>query len=336
MKKLLLIAAACVALAGCANNEIDTLEQQGEQIGYQTVLSLQQNNRAEMTAFTTSDTFVASGWVVPAGNTYPTGAGLYIDRQTVVYGTYMASTWTTATAYYWPSEGTMTFFAHSPASVASSWDGNTYTIPFDIGTTTGDAQVDLLVADVQNGRTYANSGTTGVPVAFGHKLTKVSFTAGVAKPQTGVTFALKSVVLKGVGKTSTFTQSNNGTTTTEAWATPATSDNYTVFSGDLAVSADLSIVSPTPDEVTTTKTLFIPHTFSDTASLVVTYERTTELGGVSSSVTVQKEVLLKDISTKWNINSHVTYCLSIGFVPQIIWEQPTLNAWTPETYTVSI
>lgn len=335
MKKLMVIAAACVALVGCAKNELDGLNNAQERIGFQAVTGLQDVNRA---TFDDDETFVATGWVVPEGKTFPTGAARYIDNQVVAYNTYLASTWTTATAYYWPAGGaTMTFFAHYPATVTATWDGSTYTFA-GYNSDTHDED-DFLVADVQNGRTYANSGTTGVPVTFRHKLTQVAFNVGFGSATPGVSYQLKSIVLKKIGKVATFTQSNDGTTTTEAWSTPTTTANYTIFSGSLNVTADLSVGGATPNAITTTKTLFIPQTLTG-ASFVVTYDTITTLAGIESKTTVEKEVtfdVAHAATAVWDDNQLVTYTLKIkDDSKRITWQQPTIEGWTPISYTVEI
>lgn len=324
MKKLLLVAAACVALASCVKNEMDFEPADKKLISYQALVK-PEATRAE--AYNNAD-FSATAFKVEQGATWPTTTGLYFEDVTVkddVAG--YVGQWTTDPACYWPMTGSLTFYAHSPATVAADALVAPWTYTF-----TGysmDNNVDFMVAEIESGKTENN-----VPVKFGHKLTKVAVKIGVEEIIGGATYTLKSIAFNNLGDAATFTKTTAGV---EAWTAPANfNKNYTIFNGTLDVTADFKN-GDDAQAVTITKEFYLPHTLNANAAMVVTYTAA-EPGLGSKDYT--KTVKFSEIhggTAEWVKNNLVTYTLTIGAKERIIWDTPTIpTGWTEVGYPVAI
>ncbi|MBQ5807335.1 MAG: fimbrillin family protein, partial [Tidjanibacter sp.] len=124
MKKLMLIAAACVALASCVKNEVEPVVVDNSPIGFQAVQSLEQTRA--LGDFTGPD-FVSYAYLLQKDQEWDhdkATAQLFFAGQVVTESTVDTDAdgvfeWTTATAYYWPEQGSLTFYAYSPSSITS-------------------------------------------------------------------------------------------------------------------------------------------------------------------------------------------------------------------------
>lgn len=324
MKKLLLVAAACVALASCVKNEMDFEPADKKLISYQALVK-PEATRAE--AYNNAD-FSATAFKVEQGATWPTTTGLYFEDVTVkddVAG--YVGQWTTDPACYWPMTGSLTFYAHSPATVAADALVAPWTYTF-----TGysmDNNVDFMVAEIESGKTENN-----VPVKFGHKLTKVAVKIGVEEIIGGATYTLKSIAFNNLGDAATFTKTAAGV---EDWSDPVNfNKNYTIFTGNLSVTADFSD-GDDPQDVEITKVFYLPHTLTANAAMVVTYN-VAEPG--LGNKDYEKTVKFSEIhggTAEWLKNNLVTYTLTIGAKKRIIWDTPTIpTGWTEVGYPVAI
>ena len=134
MKKLLLVAAACVALASCVKNEVIPEPADKKLISYQTLVKPETTRAAEV--YNGAD-FKASALKVEEGATWPTTTGVYFDGVTVtddIAG--YVDQWTTNPACYWPMSGGLVFYAHSPATVVAETLVSPWTYTFtNYGTT---------------------------------------------------------------------------------------------------------------------------------------------------------------------------------------------------------
>ena len=326
MKKLLLIAAACVALASCVKNEVEPIVIDESPIGFQAVQGLESTRAAfEGTSFIASayliEGDVATGWdATAAGN-----KEVYFEDQTV---TNNGTDWTTSTAYYWPKQGKLTFYAYTPADV-TAFDVET-TADYDFVATAYDVNAaanlnkDLMVADIAK-----DFNANKVPAVFRHKLTNVLFTV---KKATGDarTITLTKVQLNGLQHVGTYTMPYNYPTAADAWAPTAATADYNLLAAGVTVSE-------TATEVAVAQNYFLPQAFADTKVLYVEY--TIENGG--SSETVKNTFKLSELDNaginddEWLMNDQVTYAIEIGGPTQILWN-PSVEAWNPESNVVSI
>lgn len=321
-----MIAAACVALASCAKNEVAPIVVDESPIGFQAVVGLE-NTRAAVDAIATTDKFMASAFLQNEGVAWPTDAQQYFVNQEVAYN---GAEWTTATPYYWPSKGSLTFFAHYPAtSSIAKFVGIDYVFEdYNVDTY---KNTDLMVADV-----VANKVANKVPVTFRHKLTRVAISA-IKMDATDVpnrTVTLTSVKLTNLNNQGTLTQ--DGATGATAWSGRSGAQTYELLPGGGQVVTAFG--GATPQAISTDQIFFLPQDFTTAdAKIVITYTVTTPVaGGSGNSVeTIVKESPLSAHSN-FGMNCWYTFNLQIGAAQPIIWEQPDVEGWTTETFNIAI
>ncbi|MBP3382841.1 MAG: fimbrillin family protein [Tidjanibacter sp.] len=327
MKKLIAIAAACVALASCVKNEVDFSGNfaQGERIDFQAVQSVPVENRGAFEG----DSFIAAAFLLNEGETWAgahSTAQPYFQNETV---TNTSGDWTTGTAYYWPARGSLTFFAVAPTGFTATREWNTnkdYVISgYSVET---NKNVDLRVADI-----VREAKGNDVPAVFRHKLTKLNFgiTKAASDPRE---IKLKSIVISGVYSEGTYTMPYNtihgSGTVVDFWTVPdgASSETCTLFSGDLTVT-------DATQEITIDHSYVIPQEFTSASYLTVVYTVTNN--GATETVTVKKH-LGDDIDTAdkmWSMNENISYNFTIGAVEQIMWA-PSQEDWTDQSFTIEL
>ena len=186
MKKIVLIALPALALiASCSKTEVTPAQSDPQQISFFTLVN-RQGTKADAiisgTAYPTDETFGTFAFFVEKGKKWadsPTSYSAYIPNSEVKNTTKATSgtVWTTDPAYYWPKQGSLTFFSYSPWDELNSittclqnegikisdWDVN------------GNQEVDVMVADIKTEQTKndSNGGYTGVPTIFRHKLSQI-------------------------------------------------------------------------------------------------------------------------------------------------------------------
>lgn len=329
MKKFLMIAAACVALASCAKNEVAPIVVDESPIGFQAVVGLE-NTRAAVDAIATTDKFMASAFLLNENKTWDANSGeaqQYFVNQEVAY----TDKWTTTPSYYWPSKGSLTFFAHYPAtSSIAKFDGIDYVFEdYNVDTY---KNTDLMVADV-----VADKVANEVPVTFRHKLTRIGISA-IKMDATDVanrTVTLTSVKLTNLKNQGTLTQT--GQTGATAWGDHTGTQTYELLTGAQVVTA-YNDGAQDPQAISTDQIFFLPQEFaSDAAKIIITYTVTTPIaGGIGNSVeTIVKESPLSAHSN-FGMNCWYTFNLQIGAAQPIIWEQPVVDGWATATFNIAI
>ncbi|MGM9788484.1 MAG: hypothetical protein ACI3ZF_06275 [Candidatus Cryptobacteroides sp.] len=340
MKKyLLIVVAACVALAACTKNEIKPVEVDQE-ITYQTI------DTKAASLFSTGSRFYSWAYLLADGSTWETNyasASPYITNSLIQY---KDNVWKNeSTVYYWPKKAGLTFFAwsdntanpevKSPATVNCSVDGG---IKFDNFDTSVDKNKDLLVAkiaaDQKSNTDSGHSWGAGVPTVFYHILSALELKAKTDITYSDVTFNVKSVVIKSVNTKGTYTQGHDVSSlpTASSWITVSDVHDFDVYSPS-GVSGNLSTTETVLDPEETDVRIFMPQTFSDeTAKVVVTYQITYGTSGVVDEVTVEKD--LKSIFTSnWQPGYKYTLTISLS-MNQILWD-PSVEEWTNQNYSVS-
>lgn len=328
MKKVLIIAATCVALVSCLKNDEAIIAVDDSPIGFQTVIGLE-STRAAVDEITTGDKFMASAFLLNENETWAldfSSAKPYFVNQDVAH---VDSKWTTTPVYYWPSKGSLTFFAHYPAnSSIAKFDGTNYVFKnYNVDTY---KNIDLMVADV-----VADKQANNVPVTFRHKLTRIGFTAikldAADVPNRTVT--ITSIKLTKLNNEGTLTQT--GSTGATAWSDHTGTKEYELVTSPQDVTA---FGANAPQPITTDQIFFLPQDFTtDAAKVIITYTVTTPVtGGTGNSVeTVTKEFALSSYSN-FGMNCYYTFNLQIGAARPIIWEQPTVQGWATKTFQLEI
>ena len=185
MKKIVLIALPALALiASCSKTEVTPVQSDPQQISYLALVNRQSTKALidNSAAYPTDETFGTFAFFVENGKKWadsPTSYSAYIPNSEVKNTTQATSgtVWTTDPAYYWPKQGSLTFFSYSPWDELNSittclqnkgikisdWDVN------------GHQEVDVMVADIKTEQTKngSNGGYTGVPTIFRHKLSQI-------------------------------------------------------------------------------------------------------------------------------------------------------------------
>ena len=181
------MAAAVFTIASCSKTEISQAAADTQTVGF-TPLNGKFSTKAMIdgTAYKTSDpTFGTLAYYLPKGKTWQDNmadAKLYVPISEVGYLD-AASTWSTATPYYWPKTGGLTFFSYSPYKYQEA--GSTETLAVEALTGNDGFQLeydvdahqdtDFMVADIAKDKTAneTNGGYKGVPTVFHHKLTQI-------------------------------------------------------------------------------------------------------------------------------------------------------------------
>lgn len=352
MKRFFLAALAIAAIASCAKNEVNEVTA-NDQITFQTVVGPSTKALIDGEIYPTEDLpFGTVAYYNATGITFPTDAELYIPESMVSYS---SPYWSTATPYYWPKNGSLTFFSYSPYTDLQSYmecnETNGLTLTnWDVH---ANQTVDVMVADVQTGQTAndENGGYTGVPTIFRHKLSQIvgvtfqtdkDYNDGTPFSAGEKQFFINHVKINKLEQTGTYNSGNNvDDTHLGTWALPATpayDHNYdwfietascnTEFKSD-AISANnkmtyLLVMPQTYENFTA------PQTAANVSNVEVKYTiRTyTDASNYSDDVVIAHVSMYDIFNTSSNalaMNKKVTINFTIG-VKQIYWA-PSVVAW---------
>lgn len=176
-KNLFFLAVAAVAFAACSNDEtVAVNESQGEAISFIPVV-----NNMTRAADINATALQSSGFWVTA--IHSVGSTTYINDQAFTWdGT--SSTYVSTPKYYWPTEGTLDFFAYAPTAVSNAQLTKTnYTTFVVTPSTTISEQIDFVYANTDSksktgaytptGSTASTFGHAGVPLNFRHTGAKI-------------------------------------------------------------------------------------------------------------------------------------------------------------------
>ena len=223
MKKTLFTILAVAALAGCAKEQIVTVNQ--EAITFENAFVDNATKALDHSITTTTlDGFIVYGTTkgnetsAPVVNIYPgvgvTGSVTDVDGN----GNATAGTWTYADQYtqYWIADNTYNFAAVKNATVTSDANGMPASLAYDAST-----QEDLLYAEAT--ATGKASGNEAVAFTFSHLLSKVKFSfqnTSAATTNPNYTYKVTDITISGVGLTASCDVT---AFPSYAWGTPATS-----------------------------------------------------------------------------------------------------------------
>ena len=348
MKKYLLFAtAACAALAACTKNEVKPVEVEPE-ITYQTI-----STKAGTAAMNEANHFISYAYFLEKGNNWDSNsssAKAYISAAEISFKT---DCWKAAKSYYWPKQGSLTFFAWSdndatpsvtPTPTCSITNGIEVS-SYDI---TANRNVDFLVADIVKDQTKNTTtvGTwkTGVPTVFKHALSKLVFKVVTVKggaehnyTSDNVTFTVKSIKLKGVNNNLAYSQDwqSGNTASKHTWTDPTTpvEIEIPVFTGN-------KVASDTETELPLGKddySIVIPQeTFDSDDVIEIVYDITTKFTGtdVTETVTISDKKLSEVYTTGWAPGNEYTLTIKLG-IDEVLWD-PTLDGWTLGNIEVTI
>ena len=350
-KHIFYVAAACVALASCVKNEV-RVNAPDKEITFQTV------STKAGAAFDKTHKFYSYAYFLEEGKEWDKDdldnyAKLYINKALISHQNAPSGNYWAATEhYYWPKQGSLTFFA---------WTDDTDD-PKVVGTGAGvscahstgikitgysvreNRNKDILVAEIAKDKTNNESVTpadpnrdwdNGVPTVFRHALAKVEFKVQKKKNYSNVTFKVKSITLNGVSTKGTFTQGSPSeswgwsTETPDARPLPV----FTRAKGE-EVEVTEAADARTYNELTPSETdysIVLPQNFdNDTPTLTIVYDITTTSTSFTETVTETKA--LKDIYTdNWECKKNYVLKITLG-LNEIFWD-PYVEDWDNGTVT---
>lgn len=351
-KHIFYIAAACVALASCVKNEV-RVNAPDKEITFQTV------STKAGAAFETNKHFFSYAYFLEKGKTWDANhadAQAYIDNALITYDTPAAGKgyWAAADTYYWPKQGSLTFFAwtdntiHNPTSnpAPSVGTGATVSCAHDTGIKIENYSVmdnlnkDILVAEIAKDKKNNESATgtweQGVPTVFRHALAKVEFKVNKKEAYPNVKFIVKKITLTKVSTRGTFTQYQSNPSQKGGWNSWGIQKDLTVFTGDKEVTA--TDKAGTFDQLTPSPTdysIVLPQVLNDKSSdtnLTIVYDIITSYTGTPVTETVTETKDLKDIyKNDWECNKKYVLGITLG-LNKIYWD-PSVVDWEGGTVT---
>lgn len=229
--------------------------------------------------------------------------------------------WSTSQVRYWPGENrTLQFFAWAPANAAftaTPGSPESTTFEYEVPALAAD-QKDIVVATTDP---YVGNYEQQVPLTFKHILTAVKFETG-SQMQPGT---IKSVALKGVKKSGTYTAFPTGNTGEGTWTLNDATADYTQGLNKATTGTETNGTPVTAEEGTF---MMLPQTLPDGAEVEVVFQ-----DGTSG----QERTMSASIAgTQWPQGKTVTYKLSI--TPEYefkLSDERTLDAHY-EIYTTSL
>lgn len=340
-KHIFYIAAACAALASCVKNEV-RVNAPDKEITFQTV-----STKAGDKAFNKDNRFVSYAYFLAKDKTWDNNhadAKAYIEKDTIYYHTASPKGfWAAGETYYWPKQGSLTFFAWTDGTAAPSvGTGATVDCAHDTGIKIENYSVmdnrnkDILVAKIAKDKKQNESVTgtgrdwdNGVPTVFCHALANVEFKVNKKKDYGNkVTFKVKSITLNNVSTKGTFTQGSP--TESWGWSAQTAPESLSVFTGEKEVTqtatdpVEFNTLTPS----TTDYFIVLPQTFdaTSTSALTIGYEIITNYTGTPVTETVTETKKLNGIYTS-NWESGKKYVLGITLGLNEIYWDPSVEGW---------
>ena len=351
-KHIFYIAAACAALASCVKNEV-RVDAPDKEITFQTV------STKAGTAFNTNHKFYSYAYFLEKDKTWDhdfASAKPYIDKALIAYepGTSTGKGFWAPEApntyYYWPKQGSLTFFAWTDDTAAPSV-GAGPDVKVSCAPETGikiekysvkdNRNKDILVAEIAKDKTANETATgawdNGVPTVFRHALAKVEFKVNKKEAYHNVKFIVKKITLTEVSTRGTFTQyQSNPNPEKWGWNSWGIQKDLTVFTGDKEVTATDD--AGTFDKLTPSATdysIVLPQVLRDKIDPTITIEYeiiTSYVTGKSVTETVTDTKDLKDIyKNDWECNKKYVLGITLG-LNEIYWD-PSVVDWEDGTVT---
>lgn len=360
MKRFFLAALVIAAITSCTKNEVNEVTA-NDQITFQTVVGPTTKALIDGTVYnTTAPAFGTVAYYNATGTTFPTSAALYIPESMVSYS---STHWSTATPYYWPKNGSLTFFSYSPyTELESAMECDmTYGLTLSDWDVDAKQDVDVMVADVQTGQTAngSNGAYEGVPTIFRHKLSQIvdvtfktdkDYNDGTPFSAGDKQFFINYVKINKLEQTGTYTSGNNvDNAHLGTWALPATpayDHDYDWFNETSSCNKEFKSVATSANTMTyllvmpqTYVNFTTPQTAANVSNVEVKYTiRTyTDASNYSDDI-VTAHVSMHDIfstsSYALAMNKKVTINFTIG-VNQIYWA-PSVAEWGTQTGAATI
>lgn len=345
MKRTIILATAATAmLTGCVKTEVNPVAVPEQEISYQTVVG--PKTKATSSVLNPANKFVSYAFLLPAGKDWANDKAEAVDYIKGVTISKVNDVWRDPNnQWFWPNQGTLTFFAWS-ANSSSAQKPSNVTCDKANGITvesynasSDNKNVDFMVADIQmNQKQNKEVGDAkGVPTYFKHKMCQVRYNIKTDHAYTYSEFYINSVTFINIYQSAKYQQFN----VAGEWIFDGFAKTSQTYSSSSTNTVKLSNEQGYPDPTSWTpdgsdQFYFIPQTFSgdeNGAKLEIEYSIKTNLG-VLTTETKTATLFLNDTNlfgtTGWEANKIYTINITLG-LNQIFWA-PTVEEW--ETGTV--
>lgn len=330
-KHLFYIAAACVALASCVKNEV-RVNSPDKEITFQTVSTKagaafnKGNHFRSYAYFLEKD----KNWVDNHAN-----ATAYINNADIYYHTTLRY-WAAAYTYYWPKQGSLTFFAWTDDTADPKvGTGANVSCPPNEGIKIENYSVkdnlnkDILVAEIakdkkSNESVTGRDWTNGVPTVFRHALAKVEFKVNKREDYPNVKIIVKKITLNKVSTKGTFTQGSP--TESRKWSAQTEPEDLSVFTGDEEVTTTATILNPNATPGVKDYFIVLPQNFdaTSTSTLTIEYEIITTSTSFKETV-IETKALNAIYTSNWECNKKYVLGITLG-LNEIYWD-PSIEGW---------
>ena len=362
MNKIIWISAAVLSVAACAKNEVIPVNSgENQEITFNVAPKTKADPKKE--AFSTNNVFASWAYYLPGtvkwdkkdgdNTTDPitpaTTPALYINGA-VISNTKPDGTdgvWKAEKTYYWPKNGSLTFFAYSLNKKNLDLTGGDSF--FRCGVSSGiygaidlkvNPNTDFLVAEIAKDRTgnVMTHFTEGVPTLFRHKLSNIVFKVA-AGSYDRTSFKLKSIQFKNIGCFGSYSQ------VPETFSRGVQSVLYNPYYSESEEGQEQEITTTLTevDKGSVKNWIFVPQLFDDeTGEIEVVYEIITEVATDKFvTQTVPQTIKLKElfptvpnqdplkVSGGWEMGKKYTINLTFT-LNEILWD-PAVQDWDPVT-----
>ena len=366
MNKIIWISAAVLSVAACAKNEVVPVNSgENQEITFNVAPKTKADlDEHEHTEFGKDNVFASWAYYLPGtvkwdkkdgdNTTDPitpaTTPALYIDgaeiSNTKPDGT--DGVWKAKNTYYWPKNGSLTFFAYSLNKKNLDLTGGDSHLGCDVSTGINGAidlkanpNTDFLVAEIAKDQTsnVQTHFTNGVPTLFKHRLSSVVFAIKTGANYPDKKFQLTSITLHNLSHYATYNQ-----LATKPFV-PGGSDKsyapeYTSTIQDITNQSEYINVKRAENNIF----IFIPQTFAkgsdanQNAYIEVKYTITTKVGtdeqgaDIEVKENVTKQIFLNPENGKgtkmfdeWEMGKKYTINLTFT-LDEILWD-PAVQDW---------
>lgn len=331
-KHLFYIAAACAALASCVKNEV-RVNAPDKEITFQTV------STKAGAAFNKGNHFRSYAYFLEKGKDWNKAdltkdAKAYIDNADIYYHT-TSRYWAAAKTYYWPKQGSLTFFAWTDDTADPKVVGTGATvgcapntgIKIENYSVMDNPNKDILVAEIakdkkSNESVTGRDWTNGVPTVFRHALAKVEFKVNKREDYPNVKIIVKKITLNKVSTKGTFTQGSPAES--REWSAQTEPEDLSVFTGDEEVTTTATILNPNATPGVRDYFIVLPQDFGATSTLTIEYEIITTSTSFKETV-IETKALNAIYTSNWECNKNYVLGITLG-LNEIYWD-PSVEAW---------
>ncbi len=379
MKKILIFAAfAIVAFAGCVKNDVVAVVENDVQITYQVVTGnlstkvwADGDGIIDDTTYPTGETFGSAAFYNKNGGDLTMSDENYIPMSEVKYYTPYWAVYgddTSHLPYYWPKEGSLTFFSFSP------WDelhaNTTIGVEYGVKITGWDVdakqKVDVMVADVKTNQTKNTAASPdGVPTVFRHKLAQIqefkfktdaTNYQGTPNKVGSIQFFVDKIEIKEIFQKGDYTSTNIvGESILGSWAVDATAGlkSYVWYSaaGGTEFTNEgtgkvigVSTTGTDANQIKNNYLLVLPQPFNaefnGLAGISIDYRIRHWWGTENNNYTDEKITVFKSFSEiyggsapQWEMNHIYNFVITIGSQSNQIYWHPIVKDWSSTTST---